>query len=86
MVTDYTSVKNIIPTFKLQQFEKEYISIAAVINECQLYEVINVSGLIYNNGAEEHDEKNGELLKFNKATIQNETDSRAMVSARYWLI
>ena len=45
MITDYTSVKNVMPTFKLQQFEKEYINIAAVINECQLYEVINVKWL-----------------------------------------
>ena len=67
-----------MPTFKLQQFEKEYINIAAVINECQLYEVINVSDLIYTIGADEHAEKTGKLLKFKKATIQDETASVAI--------
>ena len=67
-----------MPTFKLQQFEKEYINIAVVINECQLYEVINVSGLIYTIGADENAEKTGKLLKFKKATIQDETASIAI--------
>lgn len=68
MVTDYSSVKKTKLLFDSPQHETSYKDISEILNECSLFEIVNVH-------TEEHVERNGKTLNFVKAVLHDNTDT-----------
>lgn len=73
LITDFSSVRQFTPDFEKPTHELVYKNIEAISNECPLYNIVNVVGIIFDIGPIQTCEKDGKPLKFRKATISDDT-------------
>ena len=78
-ITDFTSVKRTELNFQKKMFQPTFKTITEIMNECAIYEIVNVRGLVYNLQDEEHVDKDGKPLRMRKAQFKDETDSIEIV-------
>ena len=58
IINGYTSVKEIEPAFEKKEKKRSFVSVAFVNNEAQLYDIVNITGFVYNVSPIEIVEKN----------------------------
>ena len=58
IINDYISVKEIELTFEKKEKKRSFVSVAFVNNEAQLYDIVNITGFVYNVSPIEIVEKN----------------------------
>ena len=58
IINDYISVKEIELTFEKKEKKRSFVSVAFVDNEAQLYDIVNITGFVYNVSPIEIVEKN----------------------------
>ena len=58
IINDYISVKEIELTFEKKEKKRSFVSVAFVNNEAQLYDIVNITGFVYNESPIEIVEKN----------------------------
>ena len=74
IINYYTSVKEIEPTFEKKEKKCSFVSVAFVNNEAQLYDVVNITGFVYNVSPIEIFEKNEQQISLRKASLKDHTD------------
>ena len=71
IINDYTSVREVQPNFQKIEKKRQFVTIAHINDESELYDIVNVTGIIYNLETLDKIEKKIHLLK---ATLQDKTD------------
>ena len=79
IVNDFTSVKRTEVNFERKTFHVKRSSIQQINNECAIYDIVDVSGLICNLQQETTTEKDGKPLRIRKAIIKDETRNMEIV-------
>ena len=74
IINDYTSVKEIEPTFEKKEKKRSFVSVAFKNNEAQLYDVINITEFMYNVSPTETIEKSEQQVSLRKASLKDHTD------------
>ena len=79
IVNDFTSVKRTEVNFERKTFHVKPSSIYQINNECAIYDIVDVTGLIYNQQQETTTEKDGKTLRIRKGIIKDETGNTEIV-------
>ena len=74
IINDYTSVKEIEPTFEKKEKKRSFVSVAFKNNEAQLYDVINITEFMCNVSPTETIEKSEQQVSLRKASLKDHTD------------
>ena len=74
IINDYTSVKEIEPTFEKKEKKRSFVSVAFKNNEAQLYDVINITEFMYNVSPIEIIEKSEQQVSLRKASLKDHTN------------
>ena len=78
IVNDFSSVKKQL-NFERKNFQRKPFSVQQVINECAIYDIVDISGLVYNLQQETTNQKEGAPLRIRKGIMKDETGSIDMV-------
>ena len=79
IVNDFSSVKKTELNFGRKTLQSKIFTIEQVINECAIYDIVDVTGLVYNLQTEAEREKDGKPLRIRKGMIKDETGSIKIV-------
>ena len=79
IVNDFSSVKKSKLNFERKTLQLKIFAIEQVINECAIYDIVDVTGLVYNLQTEAEHEKDGKPLRIRKGMIKDETGSIEIV-------
>ena len=79
IVNDFSSVKKTELNFGRKTLQSKIFTIEQVINECAIYDIVDVTGLVYNLQTEAEHEKDGKPLRIRKGMIKDETGSIKIV-------
>ena len=79
IVNDLSSVKKTELNFERKILQSKIFTIEQVINECAIYDIADVTSLVYNLQTEVEHEKDGKLLRIRKGIIKDETESIEIV-------
>ena len=79
IVNEFSSVKKTKLNFERKTLQSEIFTIEQVINECAIYDIVDVTGLVYNLQTEAEHEKDGKRLRIRKGMIKDETLSMEIV-------
>ena len=79
IVNDFSLVKKTELNFERKTLQSKFFTIEQVINKCAIYDIVDVTGLIYNLQTEAEHEKDGKPLRIRKGMIKNETESIEIV-------
>ena len=74
IVNDYTSVREVQPNFRKIEKKRQFVTIAHIKNEPELYDIVNVTGIVYNLESVKTADKNEKKIHLRKATLQDKTD------------
>ena len=72
-------VKKTELNFERKTLQSKIFAIEQVINECAIYDIVDVTGLIYNLQTAAEQEKDGKPLRIRKEMIKDETRSIEIV-------
>ena len=75
IVNDLSSVKKTELNFERKTLQSKIFTIEQVIDECAIYDIFDVTGVIYNLQTEAEYEKDGKPLHIRKGMIKDETGS-----------
>ena len=78
-VNDFSSVKKTELDFERKTLQSKFFTIELVNNECAIYDIADVTGLVYNFQTEAEHEKDGKPLRIRKGMIKDETGSIEIV-------
>ena len=79
IVNDFSSVKKTEVNFERKDFQRKPFTGQQVINECAIYDIVDISGLVYNLQQETTNQKEGAPLRIRKGIMKDETGSIDMV-------
>ena len=79
IVNDFTSVKKTEVHFERKDFQRKLFAVQQVINECAIYDVVNISGLVYNLQHEKTTHKEGAPLLIRKGIVKDQIGSIEIV-------
>ena len=79
IVNHFSSVKKTDLNFERKTLQSKCFTIEQVINECAIYDIVDVTGLVYNLQTEAEHEKDGKPLRIRKGMIKDETGSIGIV-------
>ena len=79
IINDFLSVKKTELNFEMKTLQSKFFTIEQVINECATYNIVDVTGLVYNLQTEAEHEKDGKHLHIGKEMIKDETGSTEIV-------
>ena len=79
IVNDFTSVKRTEVNFERKTFHVKPFSIYQINNKCTIYDIVDVTGPIYNLQQETTTEKDGKTLRIRKGIIKDETGNMEIV-------
>jgi len=66
-------VKQVKPSFDLPEHAKEYTDVSKILNECSLYDIVNVTGIIFGISNLEYCERDGKKIPFRNASFTDKT-------------
>ena len=75
LLTDYTTVKKVSPTFTKRNTKMDIQTLEKVNNEIVLFQRISTKGMIYGLGELEYVEMNGQQLPLTKCMLKDETST-----------
>ena len=76
---DFSSVKKTEVNFERKDFQGKQFTVQQVINKCAIYDIVDISGLVYNLQQETTNQKEGAPLRIRKGIMKDETGSIDMV-------
>ena len=76
IINGYTSVKEIEPTFEKKEKKHSFVPVTIVNNEAELYNVLNITGFVYNVSPIEIVEKNEQKISLRKASLKDLKDTK----------
>ena len=79
IVNDFLSVKKTELNFERKTLHSKIFTIEQVLNECAIYDIVDVTALVYNLPTEAKQEKDGKPLRIRKGMIKDETESIEIV-------
>ena len=79
IVNNFISIKRTEVNFERKTFHVKPSSIQQINNECAIYDIVDVTGLIYNLQQETTTEKDGKPLKIRKGIIKDETGNMEII-------
>ena len=79
IVNDFNFVKRTEVNFERKTFHVKRHSIQQINNECAIYDILDVTGLMYNLQQETTAEKDGKPLRIRKGIIKDETGNMEIV-------
>ena len=74
IINDYASVQEVQLNFQKIEKKREFVTIAHINNESELYDIVNITRIIYNLEPVETVDKNEKKIHLRKATLQDKTD------------
>ena len=80
IINDYTSVKEIEPIFEKKENKRSLVSVLFVNNEAQLYDVVSITGFVYNVSPIETAEKTEQQIRLRKASLKEHTNEISITS------
>ena len=79
IVNNFSSVRKTELNFERKTLQSKFFTTEQVINECAIYDIVDVTGLVYNLQTEAEHEKDGKPLRIRKGMIKDETGSIEIV-------
>ena len=79
IVNDFSSDKKTEPNFERKGFQRKPVTVQQVINECAIYDIVDISGLVYNLQQETASQKEGEPLRIREGIMKDQTGSIEIV-------
>ena len=79
IVNDFSSVKKTELNFERKTLQSKIFTTEQVINECAIYDIVDITGLVYNLQTETEHAKDGKPLRIRKGMIKDETGSIEIV-------
>ena len=79
VVIGFSSLKKIEVNFEWKTLQSKIFTTEQVTNEYAIYDIVNVTGSVYNLQAEAEHEKDGKTLFIQKGMIKNEAGSIEIV-------
>ena len=79
IVNDFSSDKKTEPNFERKDFQRKPFIVQQVINECAIYDIVDISGLVYNLQQETASQKEGEPLRIREGIMKDQTGSIEIV-------
>ena len=75
----FSSVKKTKLNFERKYFQRKPFTVQQVINECAIYDVVDISGLVYNLQQETTSQKEGAPLRIRKGIMKDQKGSIEIV-------
>ena len=75
IVNDFPSVKKTELNFERKTLLSKFFTVEQVINECAVYDIVDVTGLLYNLQTKAEHEKDERPVRIRKGMIKDETRS-----------
>ena len=72
---DFSSVKKAEVNFERKDFQRNPFTVQQVINESAIYDIVGISGLVYNLQQERTNQKDGAPLRIKKGIMKDHTRS-----------
>ena len=73
IVNDFSLVKKTEESFERKDFERKPLTVQQVINDCAIYDIVDISALVYNLQQETINQKEGAPLRIRKGIIKDQT-------------
>lgn len=73
MIGDSSLVKKQKLEFEEKKVELSYSDITVIMNQCPLYDIVNVIGVFFNKSEEKSKLRNGKVLRIVKAKTKDQT-------------
>lgn len=81
IITDFSSVKKLAPSFELQTPEVVLKTIPAILNESMLYEIVNTKAYLYElSETKALTDKNGKNMSYRNAILIDETSEKLPIT------
>ena len=79
IINNFSSVKKTELIFERKDFQRKPFTVQQVINECPIYDIVDISGLMYNLQQETTSQKEGAPLRIRKGIMKDQIGSIEIV-------
>ena len=79
IVNDFSSARKTEVNFERKDFQRAPVTVQQVINKCAIYDIVDISGLVYNLQQETTNQKEGAPFRIRKGIMKDQTGSIEIV-------